>query len=94
MAIYSGTAPTKAYDAAYHYAFKGWDQDLSAVMQDMTVKPVFTAISHTFSYTKLDASAHKAVCACGFSKTENHSFVNGVCPCGEAEIKEPILIAA
>jgi len=91
MAVYSGTAPTKAYDTTYHYEFKGWDQDMSVVMQDMTVKPVFTAIAHGFSYTKLDTSAHKAVCACGFSKTENHSFVNGACPCGEAEIKEPIL---
>ena len=90
-AIYTGATPVKAYDAVYHYSFAGWDQDLTNITQDLTVKPVFTATDHSYSYTWIDDTQHKAECVCGYSKTEAHSFTDGLCLCGEEDIKEPIL---
>ncbi len=89
-AVYTGTTPVKAYDGENHYVFAGWDQDLTGITQNLTVKPTFTATAHSYAYTKIDEVQHKADCSCGYSKTEAHSFTDGICPCGVEDIKEPI----
>ena len=41
---FQGTDPYKADTAEFSYVFAGWSQDLSCVVSDMDVTPVFTAI--------------------------------------------------
>ncbi len=49
------------------------------------------ALGHSYGYTNNGAD-HTAVCArCGDSYTEGHSYTEGLCICGDAEIKEPML---
>ena len=90
-AVYSGMTPTRPYDASKHYTFTGWDKSLSNVTGDTEVTAKFTGTSHSYSYQSVDAELHLATCACGYSKEEVHSYQNGTCICGEAEVKEPAL---
>ena len=71
---YSGATPTKPCNATYHYSFKGWDKSLTNVTANMTFTAQFTESVHTYTYSDVDASGHTATCACGYSKTEGHSF--------------------
>ncbi len=89
-ATYTGETPVKAYDADYHYSFTGWNQELTNITRDLIVKPIFTPVAHSYAYTKIDEAQHKAECSCGYSKTEAHGFINGICSCGKEDIKEPI----
>ena len=95
-AVYQGTTPIKAADDLYHYDFAGWktkagaEAALSSVTSNLTVYASFTAIAHSYAYETHGAEIHTAACACGYSITEAHNYVNGTCACGEKEIKEPM----
>ncbi|MBR4309316.1 MAG: MBL fold metallo-hydrolase, partial [Oscillospiraceae bacterium] len=52
---------------------------------------VLPRLGHSYSYTELDPQTHQTLCVnCGQSKTNSHSYENGLCVCGAVEIKEPI----
>ena len=53
-------------------------------------EPRHTESTHTYSYTAIDDTEHRADCPCGYSKTESHSYVDGLCICGQVEAKEPV----
>ena len=89
-AIYTGSTPTKESDATNHYTFKGWDKSLTHITADITVTPQFTGTAHTWTYSNVDTTNHKNTCACGYAKSEAHSYVDGLCICGQAENKEPV----
>ena len=72
-ASYTGTTPQKAYTEYSHFTFVGWDKPLTNISGDLTVTAVFTEVSHSCSYSKIDGSYHKSSCVCGYSKTESHS---------------------
>ncbi len=63
-ATYTGTTPTKKPTETEHYAFVGWDKDLTNVEEDLRTVAQF--------------------------KAEAHSFVNGICSCGQMDNKEPV----
>ncbi len=90
QAQYTGVTPQKAYDSGYHYSFVGWDRSLSNITSHTTITAKFTATAHSFRYSKQDSGKHTATCDCGFSKIEDHAFVNGCCLCGEEELQAPI----
>ncbi len=48
-------------------------------------------LGHSYVYTSLNGLTHQITCKnCNFKDTVNHTYHNGTCICGEAEIKEPI----
>ena len=53
-AVYTGDTPTKPADNYLVYTFSGWSGDLSAVTQDMTVIPLFTASQRLYTVTFTD----------------------------------------
>ncbi len=71
---YSGSTPTKAYDKVNHYNFSGWDKALTNIRGNTTFTAQFTAEAHSYSYTSANAQSHKGACACGYSKSEDHSY--------------------
>ena len=73
---------------------KGWDKPLTNVTADTVFTAQFTAEAHAYTYGAITLSSHTATCACGYTATEVHTYVNGVCACGEKEIKEPMEDAA
>ncbi len=81
-ATYTGTAPTKASDASYHYSFKGWDKTLTNITADLTVTAQFTATVHSFSYANSDNTYHKGSCACGYCMTAPHGWNSGTVTTG------------
>ena len=53
---------------------------------------IIPATGHSYTYTKADGQAHIIGCEnCDLSDTVSHTYENGTCICGEAEIKEPIV---
>ncbi|MBP3413340.1 MAG: phosphodiester glycosidase family protein, partial [Oscillospiraceae bacterium] len=73
-ASYSGATPTKAADATNHYTFKGWDKSANNIQADTVITAQYTATAHSFSYTKVNTTDHKASCSCGYSRNEAHSY--------------------
>ncbi len=58
----------------------------------LLTQEVIPAIGHTYTYEKLDGTTHAIGCeSCDLAETASHSYENGTCICGEAEIKEPIV---
>ncbi|MBE6985604.1 MAG: carbohydrate-binding protein, partial [Ruminococcaceae bacterium] len=76
-ATYTGAMPSKAYDAANHYTFNGWDKMLSNISADTTITATYIATSHSYTYSKIDDADHKAICSCGYSKTLSHNWNSG-----------------
>ncbi len=76
-ATYTGAIPTKAYDANKHYTFKGWDKSLSYITVDTTITATFIATAHSYDYSEVDATNHKATCTCGYNKTVGHTWNSG-----------------
>jgi len=74
---YSSTIPTMAYDANSHYTFNGWDKSLTSVTADMTVTAQFTAAAHSYSYSSVSETNHKAACSCGYSVESTHNYDGG-----------------
>ena len=80
-ASYTGTTPTKAYDAKNHYSFAGWvDANgkaavLSNITSDVTFYASFTATAHSYKETVVTAptctaeGVKKLTCTCGYSYT-------------------------
>jgi len=85
-AVYNGPTPTMTPDESAHYTFSGWDTDLSSITADTIVTAQFTASEHSYTYKTANGSSHIASCACGYSKSEDHSFRNGECICGAREL--------
>lgn len=48
---YTGSAPTKAQDAQYTYAFSGWSPSLGAITADTTYTAQFTATKRKYTIT-------------------------------------------
>ncbi len=53
-------------------------------------REVIPATGHSLVYKNQANGTHIATCGCGYTVTEAHNYVNGVCACGEKEIKEPM----
>jgi hypothetical protein len=53
-------------------------------------REVIPATGHSLVYKNQANGTHIATCGCGYTVTEVHNYVNGVCACGEKEIKEPM----
>ena len=91
-AIYEGPTPTKAPDETYHYSFSGWDLPLEGITADLTVTATYRADAHSYVYSTIDALTHRASCSlCQVASLAPHVFTEGLCLCGEAEHKEPLL---
>lgn len=75
-------APTmgleKQADEYNHYNFDGWDKDFTNVTEPITVNAKFKSKPHSFTYYYKDADNHTGKCGCGYSKTTEHSWDNGV----------------
>ncbi len=53
------------------------------------------AKGHSYTYTKMDAMFHMVGCKnCNLAEKAPHSYADGLCICGEKEIKEPVELAA
>ena len=87
-AVYPADAvePTKAYDELGHYAWSGWSADLTSVVQNLFVKPVFTKSAHDYAVetTEREGEAQctepvQAIytCDCGYSYTATISAAPG-----------------
>ena len=60
--------------------------------QVMTPQEVIPATGHAYTYIKVDGQTHAVECKnCDLSETAGHTYENGTCLCGDAEIKEPIV---
>lgn len=61
MVEYGGSAvapeqtPQKAADAQYTYEFDRWDEDFTNVTSDLTISPLYNAITRTYTVTFYDA---------------------------------------
>ena len=88
--IYSGETPRKAYDETNHYSFCSWDKPLTNISSDTVLTAQFSATAHSFTYSNMTECSHSSECACGYGKTAEHSFENGVCACGAVEVTDPI----
>ncbi|MBP3411646.1 MAG: hypothetical protein J6K89_00115, partial [Oscillospiraceae bacterium] len=73
-ATYDGPTPTKAYDTKNHYTFKSWDKALTNITANTTITAQYNAIAHSYTYSVVDATNHKASCSCGYSKNVAHSY--------------------
>ena len=55
----SATAPSenpqKAANAQYTYEFNGWDKDFKSVTSDLTISPLYNAITRSYTVTFYDA---------------------------------------
>ncbi len=89
-AVYTGEIPTKTATEQEHYSFTGWDKPLTAMTENTVYTAQFAAEAHAFAYSNVNQAGHTATCSCGYSLTTAHSFTDGLCPCGEKEIKDPI----
>jgi len=50
------------------------------------------ATGHSYTYEGIDSVNHAVGCeACDYTATEPHTYTEGACICGEAEIKEPVV---
>ena len=69
--------PTKAADENYHYTFAGWDKVATNVTADIMVTATFEAAEHSYAKEYADADYHSLVCACGYRKSEAHTWGEG-----------------
>ena len=59
------------------------------LVAQQTVPPT----GHKMGYTPVNAQTHIAKCSvCSYQKEEAHSYVAGVCVCGQKEIIDPVLL--
>ncbi len=73
---YEGAAPEKAYDNGNHYVFKGWNKEITEVVENTVYVAVYTATSH--EYTEEVKSAPGCItagetvytCECGHGYTK------------------------
>ncbi|MBR6824958.1 MAG: hypothetical protein IKM59_00235, partial [Oscillospiraceae bacterium] len=63
-----------------------------SVCKIILTEPVeIPATGHSYTYTPIDNLSHAVGCeSCDYNTTEPHTYENGTCICGEAEIKEPV----
>ena len=91
-AIYTGNIPVRPSDNNAHYGFGGWNCELTNVSSNLVATAQYEAMPHVYAYTPIDHNYHSATCEiCGFAVKTVHSFADGLCVCGEKEIKEPVM---
>ena len=57
----------------------------------LVVQETVPATGHSYIYTGIDSQQHKISCEnCDFVEAAFHTYTNGSCLCGEAEVKEPV----
>ena len=62
--------------------------------ETLTQQEVIPATGHSYTYNKVDSTSHSVTCdLCDYAEEVPHSYTEGFCICGEAEVKEPILNA-
>ncbi len=60
--------------------------------ETLTAQEVVPATGHAPVYTIKDETSHIITCAnCDFTEEASHSYEEGLCMCGHAEVKEPVL---
>lgn len=70
---YEGASLEKAYDNGYHYAFGGWNKEITAVTENTIYVAVYDAAAHTFKEgsvtvpTCTDDGKIEYICDCGYS---------------------------
>lgn len=69
-AIYVGSVPTRVNNSEYSYTFKGWDKDISSVVEDMYVYA-------TYYEVPLNDNDDSTVQLTGLSKEEKQRLFNG-----------------
>ncbi len=75
--VYEGETPVKAYDSAYHYAFKGWNKEIAEVTQNTTYVAVYEAVAHEYdatvdsvpSCTETGKTTYKCECGASYETT-------------------------
>ena len=76
------SAMTTEYELLQHYATIGQAAGRRATKSAFAANGV--SYHHNVSFTRLDAMSHSCKCSsCGASYTQGHSFVYGICACGE-----------
>ncbi|MBR4308152.1 MAG: hypothetical protein IKT58_01010, partial [Oscillospiraceae bacterium] len=61
----------------------------------LTAQEVVPATGHSYVYTSIDRENHKIGCeSCDLAELAPHSYVDGLCICGEQEAKDPVLDAS
>ena len=64
----------------------------SVCLTVLTPREAVPARRHSYTYTKVDAMTHRLGCVqCDLQESREHSYTEGVCICGELEVKEPQL---
>ena len=57
----------------------------------LTAQEIVPAIGHTPVYTAKDTDSHIVTCEnCDYVAEEAHNYVDGLCICGQVEVKEPV----
>ena len=78
------TAPTCTAD--------GYTTYTCTVCNEATIGETTSPLGHSLQWIPGDRFTHERICSrCDYSVTEEHSFVDGACVCGEAEFIEPVL---
>lgn len=76
MPAYEGATPAKAFNNGYHYEFKGWNKEITAVTQIANYVAVYEAVSHEYTAEVVSAPTCTEIgetvytCECGYSYTE------------------------
>ena len=73
---YPGDPPAKEPDETYHWTFKEWTPEITAVAGEAAYQAVYEGEEHSFTPQIVDESTHILKCECGAVKGEAHNFVN------------------
>ncbi len=78
-------------DATCSTAGKTWGARCGACGVTLVEQETIPVTSHSLTYTAT-GDTHTVSCSiCTYAVTEAHTYVDGICICGEVEIKEPVV---
>ena len=84
------SAMTTEFELLQHFATIGNSEGRTATKTALSTNGV--NYHHSCTFAKLDGQTHSVKCSsCGTSYTQVHTYVYGVCACGEQEVVAPIL---